>query len=181
MSIQLKCLVEGCDWKSQELPETLAEALSRQLAMHDKTAHSADTAPERARLQIDPPRFSCGANAEEWEAFNRQWVMYKKGTKITADQVPTALFYCCSEELRQDIMRDMQTDISAMSEDNLLREIRKLAVKEESTLVHRMNLCKMVQAPGMGVRTFAANLKGQAALCDFNIRCDREGCRSRVN
>ena len=100
--------------------------------------------------------------------------MYKKGTGLSIKQIPTALFYCCSEELRQDIMRNLQADISVMTEANLLEEIKTLAVREESILVHRMKICKMIQSPGMGIRTFAANPKGQAALCDFNTTCNKK-------
>ena len=173
-------MIEGCDWKSQALPESCGEALSRQLAMHDRTVHPATT-EKSTKLKIDPPKIGCGASREEWEAFIRQWEMYKKGTSLTKEQIPTALFYCCTEELRQDIMRDTQTDISSMAEEVLLKEMKTLAVREESILVHRMKLCKMTQSPGMGVRTFAANLKGQAALCDYSVKCEKEGCGTIVS
>ena len=102
--------------------------------------------------------------------------MYKTGTMISPSQAATALFYCCSEELRLDIMRDIRLDVALMPEDDLLAEIRRLVVKEESILVHRMKLGKMVQAPGQGIRTFLANLRGQAALCKFSSKCLEPGC-----
>ena len=74
-------------------------------------------------------------------------------------------------------MRDLSDDVSLMSETNLLKEIKRLAVKEESILVHRMKLGKMTQAPGMGIRTFLANLRGQAALCKFQAKCNQAGCQ----
>ena len=70
--------------------------------------------------------------------------MYKTGTMISPSQAATALFYCCSEELRLDIMRDIRLDVALMPEDDLLAEIRHLVVKEESILVHRIKLGKMV-------------------------------------
>ena len=51
-----------------------------------------------------------------------------------------------------------------------------MAVKDESILVHRMRLGKMVQTPGMGIRTFLANLRGQASLCKFTVQCSEPEC-----
>ena len=166
-----------CEWKSDDLDAALAAVLAQQLAMHDKAAHSNTTPnPTPQKLNIDPPKIGVGATPEEWEAFGRQWAMYKTGAVIAASQAPTALFYCCSEELRLDIMRDIRLDVATMPEPELLNEIKRLAVKDESILVHRMRLGKMVQTPGMGIRTFLANLRGQAALCKFTVQCSEEGC-----
>ena len=87
------------------------------------------------KLNIDPPRVSVGNNAEEWVSFCRQWDMYKAGALIPDSQAPTALFYCCSEDLRSDILRDLRTDPAKMSEKDLLGVIKKLSVREESILV----------------------------------------------
>ena len=102
--------------------------------------------------------------------------MYKAGALIPDSQAPTALFYCCSEDLRSDILRDLRTDPAKMSEKDLLGVIKKLSVREESILVQRMKLSKMVQAPGMSVRTFLANLRGQASLCNFTAKCTEKDC-----
>ena len=51
--------------------------------------------------------------------------------------------------------------------------IKRLAVKEESILVHRIRLGKIVQSPGMGIRSFLANLRGQAALCNYTAKCSK--------
>jgi len=102
--------------------------------------------------------------------------MYKVGMTITGNMIPTALFYCCSRDLRTDIMRDTSADVSTMTEKDLLAAIRRLAVKEESTLVHRMKLNKMTQPPGTSIRTFLANLRGQASLCQYSVKCKEPGC-----
>ena len=73
-------------------------------------------------------------------------------------------------------MRDIRSNIANLPENDLLAEIKRLAVKEENILVHRMKLGKMTQTPGTGIRTFLANLRGQAALCQFTSKCNVEGC-----
>ena len=51
-------------------------------------------------------------------------------------------------------MRDLQSDVSFLSEVDFLAAVKRLAVKEESCLVHRMRLNKMTQPPGTPIRTF---------------------------
>jgi len=77
--------------------------------------------------------------------------MYKVGMAITANMLSTALFYCCDQDLQTDIMRDLREDVANMPEADLLAAIKRLAVKDESTLVHRIKLGKMTQSPGTGI------------------------------
>ena len=56
-----------------------------------------------------------------------------------------------------------------MSETDLMSAIKKLAVKQESQLAHRIKMGRSIQAPGIGVRTFYAQLKGMAAPCDYRV------------
>ena len=82
--------------------------------------------------------------------------MYKTGMAIPADMGATALYHCCDEKLRTELMRDLKSDVSSMSEVDLLAAIERVAVKEESTLVHRMRVSEMIQAPGTPIRMFLA-------------------------
>ena len=107
--------------------------------------------------------------------------MYKTGTGVPGPKIPTALFHCCSKGLKHDLMKDLRCDVAAMDEDDLLAAIKRLAVKEESTLVHRMKLSKMTQAPGTSIRTFLASLRGQAALCSFTAACAETGCTHKFD
>ena len=102
--------------------------------------------------------------------------MYKTGMGIAENLASTALYHCCNEDLQADIMRDLQNDVASMKESDLLSAIKRLAVKEESTLVHRINLSKMTQAPGTGIRTFLASLRGQASLCNYTAKCSVAEC-----
>ena len=68
-------------------------------------------------------------------------------------------------------MRDLQSDVASLPEEELLAAIKRLAVEDKSTLVHRITLSKMTQDPGTSLRTFLANLQGQAALCNYTVTC----------
>ena len=145
---KINCPVVNCQWQSDDLDGAFAAVLVQQLQMHDKSAHANPTpssnSPAPQKLNIDPPKISVGANPEEWVSFSRQWTLYKNGALIPNSQATTALFYCCSNDLRLDLMRDIRGDVAAMPEDDLLANIRRLAVREESVLVQRIKLSKMI-------------------------------------
>ena len=79
-------------------------------------------------------------------------------------------------DLPTDIMRDLQGDVANMAEADLLSAIKRLAVKDESTLVQRIKLNRMTQSPGSSIRTFLASLRGQVALCQYKAVCKVPGC-----
>ena len=69
-----------------------------------------------------------------------------------------------------------------LSESELLELIQKVAVKPENVWRTREKLHMMVQNPSESITEFAARLKGQARLCEFNQSavCTRVGCGSTV-
>ena len=171
----VECPVDGCDWESQDLGVEFAAALTAALQIHDKAAHPAvHQAPPK--LKLESPSIAAGCDPDQWSAFTRQWNMYKAGMSIADNVIPTALFYCCDADLRTNLMRDIQGDVAQMAEADLLGAIKRLAVKDESTLVHRIKLNRMTQSPGLSIRTFLANLRGQAALCQYQATCKEPLC-----
>ena len=173
---RLQCPIEGCDWQAQDLDAAFAAGLTAALQIHDRTVHSTPAPAAPQKLKLDPPTISAGCDPDQWSEFTRQWDMYKIGMAITDNVLPTALFYCCKTDLRTDIMRDLRQDVATMAEADLLAAVKRLAVKDESILVPRIKLNKMTQSPGTGVRTFLANLRGQASLCQYKSTCKEAGC-----
>jgi hypothetical protein len=174
--VKLTCPVDGCEWESQDLGPEFAAALTAALQIHEKNAHPAPTTVQPTKIKLESPKIGIGCDPDQWSAFQRQWNMYKAGMAITNAMIPTALFYCCDSDLRTDLMRDIQGDVSKMPENDLLNAIKRLAVKEESTLVHRLKMNRMVQSPATGIRTYLATLRGQAALCQYKANCKEPGC-----
>ena len=60
-------------------------------------------------------------------------------------------------------MRDLQCDVAGMAEADLL------------SVNQRIKLNKMTQSPGSNIRTFLANLRGQASLCQYKAECKESG------
>ena len=63
---------------------------------------------------------------------------------IAVSVLPTALFYCCDPDLRTYIMCDLRGDVANMVKVDLPAAIKRLAVKDESTLVYLIKLSKMI-------------------------------------
>ena len=180
--VKLSCPIPGCVWESNDFPPEFAVVANTTLETHIRYVHPQNEPqpvapnPPKPVLKLKPLHISAGSTPDQWSAFKRQWSMYKTGMCIPTAVHATALFHCCDDDLMTDLMRDIQGDMAAMPESDLLAAIKRLAVKEESTLVHRIRLGKMTQAPGMPIRTFLANLKGQAALCQYVATCKENGC-----
>ena len=181
-TMKLTCPVQACTWESQDLPIELAGALTSALQLHGSTAHAVATAPaavvpqQQTRLKLDPPKIGLACDPDQWSSFTRQWTMYKVGMAISATMIPTALFSCCKDDLRTFIMRDTREDVATMPEADLIAIIKRLAVKEESILVHRIKLGKITQPTGTSIRTHLASLRGQAALCQYTAKCKITNC-----
>ena len=126
------------------LSQEFAAALSEVFATLHQMAHPSNAAaPVPQKIKLDPPKIGLEYNQEQWSSFERQWGMYKLGMAIPGNMVNTALFYCCSDELRADILRDIREDLSTKSEDELLTTNKRLAVKERGILAQRLELGKM--------------------------------------
>ena len=170
--IQLDCPEADCDGKSQALPATYASAQTSALNLHFQSAHRVTQVHKTIApaIKIKSPSTSSASSPDQWSLFSRESTMYKRGMAIAVVMRATTLCHCCDEELGADLLIDLQSDVSSMSEVKLLAAIKRLAVEEESTLVHRMRLSKMTQALDTPNRTFLATLKGRASLCVEIIR-----------
>merc|ERR1712215_656446 len=151
----------------------------RQLELHMAGVHPVVAAPPAApvhhpsqKVKLESPKLSAGSDQETWELFLRSWDVYKTGMSIGVGLSSVHLFNCLDQDLRDDVLRaNPSTHIRDMTEDDLIAAVKKLAVKEESRLVHRIKLWNINQTPGQGVRNFHAVLKGQAKLCQFKVSC----------
>ena len=101
----LRCPIDDCDWRSQDLDAAFAAALTTALQIHDRTVHPPLAQPTMHKLRLDPPTIATGCDPDQWSAFTRQWNMYKVGMAIADNVLPTALFYCCDTDLTTCIIR----------------------------------------------------------------------------
>ena len=105
--------------------------------------------------------------------------LYVDATKVTGRDKVVQLLECCDEQLRKDLTRSAGGSLTNKPEADVLVAIKKLAVREENTMVARVTLHNMRQDRDEPVRGFGARLRGQAGVCKFLIKCT--GCDVDVN
>ena len=105
---------------------------------------------------------------ESWEFFRYERANYKMVMGITGGTTSAHLYGGLDEKLKKDLQKSNQRVASAdMTEAALLEAIKKLAVKLESKLAHRIKMGKAVQSPGVSIRIHHAQLNGLVTACEY--------------
>ena len=171
----IRCPAPDCNQVFQE--DLDKDILLSLLELHSRTAHPTATAqqvptPSKAE-KVKRPTVAASGTSEEWEYFQRRWVIYKQATKLTGADIIYQLLETCDEPLRKDLTRTYGA-LTDQTEDTLLGYIKLLAVRPENLMVARVELHQMKQDRDEPVRAFTARLRGQAAVCRFQKQCTCE-------
>ena len=124
------------------------------------------------------PTISAAGTSADWSYFQSRWKDYIDATKVIGRDKVIQLLECCDEPLSKDLTRS-NGSLTEKAEDVVLAAIRKLAVREERTMVARVTLHNMSQGRDETVRSFCARLQGQTNICKFLVKCP--GCSMIVN
>jgi len=162
-----RCPYPNCAYTTDSADNAVAAV---QLSVH-ALVHTA-TAPAKVE-KVCRPNIQSGVTSEDWQYFLRRWEGYKNATRIRDSEIRVQLLECCEENLRRDLHRS-NPQIDSKDEPTILHAIRSLAVREENTMVSRVNLHNMTQHKEESVRIFAARLAGQAEICKYVVKCSCE-------
>ncbi len=169
------CPIPGCDYVTDDLDAAIVAALI--------TAHSATHAREvttTAKVEkVKRPTLSGAGTSEEWSYFISRWTDYVDATKIDGRDKVIQLLECCDEPLRKDLTRAAGGSLTNHNIDDVLTAIKKLAVRQENTMVSRVTLHNMRQDRDEPVRSYFARLNGQAGVGKFIMKCSN--CQQDVN
>ena len=167
----VECPFPGCTYSTPAGMDAAVTAvvLSTHAMTHNRAA-KVKPAP------VKRPEISSGGTTEGWSYFTTRWRSYVQAVQLTGKDIPIQLLECCDSKLRRDVTRNEvgPLPVEEMSEEDLLKAIRALAVKEENPKVARVALSRMTQDRGEPIRAFAARLRGQAEVCRFVKACT--GC-----
>ncbi|CAC5390777.1 unnamed protein product [Mytilus coruscus] len=83
--------------------------------------------------------------SEEWAYFESRWSDYVEATKIAGRDKVVQLLECCDEQLRKDLTRSAGGSLTNKPVQEMLAAIKKLAVREENTMMARVTLHNMRQ------------------------------------
>ena len=154
------------------------------LTLHAQIAHAttpatAPTANAKAE-KVRRPTISAAGSSEEWSYFTQRWSDYKAATRLTGQDIVYQLLECCDDSLRRDLTRTYGS-LSACTEATALANVKSLAVRQENVMVARVQLQNMRQDRDEPVRAFTARLRGQAGVCNFQIKCSKTDCEEAVD
>ena len=200
MAVELECTETECDsgvdgsrWKTQPLTEQLAiQVLDRHLLIvHGHQVQQAgrgggdhgvgnDGGGGKSKQEKIPrPTISSGISQQDFKFFRGEWTRYKRCSGIKdADIIRDQLMYCPDESLRKHVCRSLGDRVDTISEEELLEEIKKLAVERQSNIINTVALMSATQERDEGIRQFAARLRGLALVCDLSVIC---GCGAKVS
>ena len=171
------CPVPDCDYVTPDLDAAIVAAL---ITAHATTHTRGVTAAAKVD-KVKRPVISAAGTSEEWEYFLSRWSDYVEATKVTGRDRTLQLLECCDEPLRKDLTRATGGGLTNRTEVEILAAIKKLAVRQENTMVARVTLHNMRQDRDEPIRAFGARLAGQAKVCNFTIECPSDTCGQSVN
>lgn len=172
----VKCPVADCEYKTDDVDPAIVVQL---LQIHSAATHTQPQVTPAKVEKVKRPTLSSGGSSEEWTYFMTRWKDYVTATKVTGQEQVVQLLECCDDGLRRDLTRSAGASLTGKTEEEVLTAMKKLAVREENTMVARVTLHNMTQDHDEPVRAFGARIKGQASVCQFALTC--KNCQAEVN
>ena len=150
------------------------------LTVHSNVTTSQPATRPTAKVEkVRRPTILSAGSSEEWSYFLTRRKDYSETTKLKGKDMVIQLLICCEEQLQKDLKRNAGGSLTNKSVDEVMAAIKKLAEREENTMVARVQLHNMRQDRDETICSFHAHLRGQASICKFLIKCP--GCDADVN
>lgn len=131
------------------------------------------------------PRIDMGADDLTWQLFLDRWNRYKLNAKLFDEQrICLELRNACEDPVDKALFEFVGTNklnSPLLTEYELLKYIKGVAVRSVHTDVHRWQFNQMTQQVGEPIAKFVGRLKAQALECNFNVTCSDANCKQRVS
>jgi len=121
------------------------------------------------------PTIEEGVDDFGWDLFLDKWQRYKSIARLEeTSEICLELRESCSPEINRLLFdfigRDTLND-DGLTEENLLKFIKQVAVRSVHKEVHRWHFNQMSQTDGEKITKLVGRLKAQSVLCDFSVAC----------
>ena len=168
----IACPIPNCTYAIDDVDAIIAVALLNTHAIIHAPTPSTNAAAAKVE-RVKRPTVTSAGSSEEWDYFLVRWRDYVEATKVTGKDRTIQLLECCDDQLRKDVTRSigMGRTLTDRPEEEILTLVRRLAVREENTMVARVALHNMRQDRDETVRSFSARIRGQAGVCKFFLPC----------
>ena len=136
----------------------------------------------RASVKPVRPTVDVEASESEWQLFDDHWKRYKRMAKLATDEeIRDNLRQCCTEHLNKRLFDIWGgAALNSVSEDNLLKWIKDIAVKGVHKEVHRTQFVKLRQKQGESINSYYGRLKAESSLCELKVSapatCEATDC-----
>ena len=87
----------------------------------------------------------------------------------------------CSDALRLDLRSELGDELYGRTEEDLLKAMKNMAVRESNPMVHRNRMRSMKQGEAEQMRNSIARLRESAIDCNFAVNCTAELCGSKIS
>ena len=87
------------------------------------------------------------------------------------EMIRDQLLSCCTDELSEELGNLYGEQLDTKTEEQLLGDMRRLAVVAQNNLVNIVRLRSQVQDRDEPIRSYLARLKGIAAVCKLTLLC----------
>lgn len=173
----ISCPIDDCEYATPDVEGVVAAAL---ITTHATIHNTSATNTVASKLEnVKRPTVSSAGTSEDWSYFTSRWNDYVAATKVAGKDKVIQLLECCDEQLRKDLTRTAGGTMTDKTEAEVMKAMKTLAVREENTMVARVNLHNMRQDHDEPIRSFGARLRGQAGVCKFLMECPN--CSEDVN
>ena len=180
----LPCTVPECNFTT---PANLTSEVAMQLlVMHRQDQHGTAplpgslSTPNSSTAKVERPArptIKQGMSETSWNFFLHEWKRYTRQTGIKEATLIDELWSCMDTELRELAFNE---GFEAASEEDLLANIKSLAVTILHPSVHVVALHRMQQQDGESIKAFGARVKGTAKNCNLTKLCTKIGCDQQV-
>ena len=135
---------------------------------------------ERPNNKIPTPMVNMNISQMEFDQFRFEWDKYKEHYRIVHN-VATSLFFCCSEEVRQQIRIIQAARSLPWTEDTLMEAIWQTVLSKVSPIVHIKQFFELKQESHETVQQYLQKLQAKASCCGFHCRtCQSSSIEDRV-
>ena len=173
----MACPLPNCEYTTGDQTEPVAIAyLNAHMYAHMQPAPvpqpAAANVVRRSGPKLDRPTIETGVSMEEWNMFQRRWMIIKEGSHIADEDASHHLFQC-ADGMLGDALLKTDPDIVSKEIDEVLSAMKRLAVIPIATGIIRSELLEMKQLRDEAFRKFAARVRGKAETCEYttSVKC----------
>ena len=113
------------------------------LKMHVSAQHKQAEAEPNKSTKVEKakrPEITLEMTDGDWAYFISRWSAYKKASGVQDEQVVVQLMECCGEQLRKEHFRSFPNFKTSDLEEDILKQIRQVAVRAKNQAVNRYKL-----------------------------------------